>query len=151
MGIWRTTVVVPGPREAVFRMFADRENYRHLVAPVAGTLVRAGSGERQGVGAVHRIGVGPVGIREQIVELEPGRRFTYRAVSRLPVRHWIGVVEFQDHPEGTQVDYTLDVEGYLPLPGPALTLAVRTLAGGLARGATRRLRDRPAATADPSA
>ncbi|GAB2477225.1 SRPBCC family protein [Jatrophihabitans fulvus] len=133
------TVVVPGPRERVFALFADRENYGDLVAPVSCTLVRVGRTERQGVGAVHRIGVGPAGLREEIVALEPGRSFTYKAVTPLPVKHWIGTVEFHDHPKGTRVDYSLDIEGFVPLPAPVVKAAARGLAAGLARGVAKRV------------
>jgi Polyketide cyclase / dehydrase and lipid transport len=142
MGTWRTSVVIPGPRDAVFELFADRENYRRLVGPIGATLVARGTDSRQGTGAIHRLGLGPLGISEQIVSLEPGRSFTYRAVTPLPVRHYIGVVDFHDDPKGTRVDYTLDVEAVVPLPGPVMWLVVKGLAGGLARGATRELRRR---------
>ncbi|SHG99257.1 Ribosome association toxin PasT (RatA) of the RatAB toxin-antitoxin module [Jatrophihabitans endophyticus] len=143
MGSWTTSVLVPGPREEVFALFADRENYRALVPPVGARLVRPGRDRRQGEGAVHRVGLGPLGLREQIVALEPGRSFTYRAVTPLPVRHYIGVVDFHDDPRGgTRVDYTLDVEAVVPVPGPLLAVVVAGLAGGLARGATRELRRR---------
>ena len=127
MGVRRTSVIVSGPREEVFAMFADRENYRQLVGPIGATLVSAGDDERQGPGAVHRVGVGRVGIREQITALEPGRSFSYRAVTPLPVRHWIGTVEFHDDPEGTRVEYTLDVDAVFPVPGPVIGLAVKGL------------------------
>lgn len=133
-------MVVPGARDEVFALFTDRENYRRLVGPIGGTLVEPGATERQGVGAVHRIGVGPLGISEKIVSIDPGRSFTYRAVTPLPVRHYIGIVEFTDDPGGTRVDYTLDVESPLPLPGPVMDVLVRGLAGGLARGAGAVLR-----------
>jgi len=142
MGTWQTSVVVPGPRERVFELFIDRENYRNLVGPVGATLVHAGAESRQGPGAIHRVGFGPLGICEQIVSVDPGRSFTYRAVSPLPVRHYIGIVDFHDDPKGTRVDYTLDVEAAVPLPGPIFTIMVRGLAGGLARGVTKELRRR---------
>lgn len=140
MGVWRTSVTVEAPREQVFALFADRENYRDLVGPVGGRLVTPGTSSRQGEGAVHKIGVGPVGLAEKIVALEPGRSFTYQAVSRLPVRHWIGIVDFHDVPGGTRVDYALDVDSALPLPGPVMRAVVKGLAGGLAKGAAKRLR-----------
>lgn len=136
------TVVVPGPREEVFTLFADRENYRNLVAPVGATLVTPGAEERQGTGAIHRVGIGPLGMREKITALDPGRSFTYQAVTPLPVRHWIGTVVFHDDPAGTRVEYTLDVEARVPLPKPVLSAVVRGLAGGLGRGATKVLRAR---------
>ena len=142
MGKWQTSVVVPGSREQVFELFADRENYRRLVGPVGATLVQPGRDTRQGEGAVHKLGVGPIGISEKIVSVDAGHSFTYRAVTPLPVRHYIGIVDFHDDPKGTRVDYTLDVEAAVPLPGPVMKLLVKGLAGGLARGAARELRRR---------
>ncbi|MGI8678884.1 MAG: SRPBCC family protein [Jatrophihabitans sp.] len=142
MGRAQTSVIVPGPRDEVFALFADRENYRKLVGPIGGTLVKAGESARQGEGAIHKVGLGPFGISEQIVAIDPGRGFTYRAVTPLPVRHYIGVVEFHDDPSGTRVDYTLDVQAAVPLPAPILKILVKGLAGGLARGATKELRRR---------
>lgn len=136
----KTSVVVPGPREEVFRLFADRENYGALVPPVGCTLLEPGTAERQGTGAVHKVGIGPVGMKERITALEPGRSFTYQAVSGLPVRHWIGTVEFHDDPKGTRVDYSLDVEARVPVPAAVLAVVVKGLAGGLARGASKQLR-----------
>lgn len=136
--------LVPGARAEVFGIYTDRENYRRLVGPIGATLLRDGTDSRQGAGAVHRVGLGPLGVAEQIVDVEPGRSFTYRAVTRLPVRHYIGTVRFSDHPAGTRVDYELDVEPLLPTPGFSLVVKtmVVAMARGLARGATRELRRR---------
>lgn len=142
MGKWKTAVVIPGKREDVFDLFTDRENYKNLVGPIGATLVTPGRQARQGEGAVHKLGIGPVGISEEIVSVVPGRSFGYRAVTPLPVRHYKGFVEFFDAPGGTRVEYTLDVEAAVPLPGPVMTLMVKGLAGGLARGATKELRRR---------
>ena len=54
--------------------------------------------------------------------------------------HDFGTVEFRTDPGGTRVDYTLDVEGVVPVPRAVLALVVRGMATGLARGATRQLR-----------
>jgi uncharacterized protein YndB with AHSA1/START domain len=146
MGSATASVVVPGPRDQVFALFADRENYRALVGPVGATLVRAGVGARQGEGAIHRVGIGRVGVREQIVSVRPGRSFSYRMVTPAPVRHWIGTVEFHTDPSGTRVDYTLDVQAVVPVPRAVLSPVVRGMAAGLARGATRQLRRDQATT-----
>jgi hypothetical protein len=139
MGQWSASITVKAPRAKVFDLFADRENYRKLV-PVGVKLIEPGTETRQGVGAIHRLGLGPLGIREQITSLEYGRRLTYRAVSPLPVRHYIGIVTFTDVPGGTRVDYTLDVEAAVPLPGIALKTMARTMAAGLGKGAERVIR-----------
>lgn len=135
-----SSTIVKAPREQVFAVYADRENYGKLVAPIGGALLQPGTSERQGEGAVHRIGVGSVGLREQIVAIEPGRSFTYSMVSKSPFRRWLGTVEFHDDPQGTRVDYTLDVEARVPVPAAVVTVLVKGLAGPLARGAAKQLR-----------
>lgn len=142
MGTWNISTVIAGPRDSVFALYADREGYRKLVGPVGATLVRPGRDSRQGLGAVHKLGVGPLGVSEEIVAFEDGEVFSYRAVSPLPVRHWIGSVTFHDTPGGTRVDYALDVEAAIPLPGLLMKGVVYGLAGALARGARRELRSR---------
>ena len=136
MGQWTASVVVAAPRAKVFDLFADRENYGKLV-PVGVKLIEPGVESRQGIGAVHKLGVGPLGIREQIIALEYGRTISYQAISRMPVRHYIGLVEFSDVPGGTRVDYTLDVDSALPLPGIVFKAMAKTMAAGLGRGAER--------------
>jgi hypothetical protein len=142
MGTWNMSTVIPGPRESVFALYANREGYRKLVGPIGATLVRPGSQSRQGLGAVHKLGLGPLGVSEEIIGFKDGEAFSYQAVSPLPVRHWIGRVTFHDSPQGTRVDYVLDVEARMPLPGLLMKGVVYGLAGALARGAKRELRSR---------
>jgi uncharacterized protein YndB with AHSA1/START domain len=55
---------IDAPREIVFDVFADRERWREFM-PLRVTLIEPGATERQGVGAVWGLGVGPIGsVRE---------------------------------------------------------------------------------------
>ena len=60
--------VIAAPRDVVFGVFADRERNGEFL-PISTRLVTPGASERQGVGAVHFLGVGPVGIHEQSTDL----------------------------------------------------------------------------------
>ncbi|MEV0360913.1 SRPBCC family protein [Nocardia sp. NPDC050697] len=136
-----TTVdaVVAAPRDVVYRTFANRESLSpHLAVNI--TLKRPGSTEREGVGAQHLIGVGGVGITEEITELVPNERMAYKVVAGAPVKRHIGVVTFADTDGGTLVSYTMESEPKLPLPGKVLELGLRNLITTMIKGAQKAVR-----------
>ena len=133
--------IFPAPRAIVYDVFADREGYSRFL-PVGSKLVRAGKDQRQGVGAVHKIGGEPVGASEEIIELIPGEKIVYRVVGGLPVRSHIGTITLSDHPDGTAVKYTMESTPSIPVPDavvlPVLRGLTNTLVKGAAKESTRR-------------
>lgn len=129
--------VIRAPRDVVYDIFADREHNGDFL-PVRTKLKTAGDTERQGVGAVHFLGFGPVGVAEQITELKPGELLRYRVVGGvLPVKNHTGTIAFTDADGGTRVEYTMDSEPKLPVPAPVLRFALRSLIGAFVSGARR--------------
>lgn len=128
--------VIPAPRDVVFDVFADRERNGEFL-PISTRLVREGTTERQGVGAVHFLGVGPVGIQEELTELVPGERIAYKIVRGAPVRSHRGTITFADAPGGTRVRYTMDSRPLLPAPAPLVTLGLRGAIGAMVSGARK--------------
>lgn len=136
-----TTVdaVIAAPREVVYRTFAERESMSpHLAVNI--TLKKPGATAREGVGAQHVIGLGPVGITEEITELVPNERMAYKVVAGAPVKRHIGVVTFRDTDGGTLVSYTMESEPKLPLPGKVLELGLRNLITTMIKGAQKAVR-----------
>lgn len=136
MARYASETVFPAPREIVYDVFADREGYSRFM-PVGSKLVRAGKDQRQGVGAVHKIGLGPIGASEEIVELVPGEKIVYKVVGGLPVRSHIGAIVLADHPEGTLVTYSMDSTPSLPVPDAVIVPVLRGLTTTLVKGAAK--------------
>lgn len=128
------------PRDQVYRFFAERESVSPYL-PVTVKLVKPGAGAREGVGAQHHLGLGPVGVTEEITELVPNERMTYKIVKGAPVKSHIGTITFADTPAGgTRVVYTMDSEPSLPVPAKALEFGLRQLTNQLIAGVRKALR-----------
>ena len=127
---------IAAPRDVVYEIFADRENNGDFL-PVTTKLVRSGLNQRQGVGAVHFLGIGKVGVSEEITDLDPGRRIAYRIVRGAPVRRHTGEITVADSPKGTKVTYTMDSDPSLPIPNVVAKQFLRGLITGMIAGARR--------------
>ncbi|TSE01387.1 SRPBCC family protein [Skermania sp. ID1734] len=136
MTAYTVDTVIEAPRQLVYDIFADRENNGNFL-PVQTRLETPGTVERQGVGAVHFLGIGPVGVREQITELVPGQRISYKVVGGVPVKSHTGQIEFSDAGTGTRVVYTMDSEPKLPVPEPVLRAGLKALITTFVNGAKK--------------
>ncbi|WP_454197588.1 SRPBCC family protein [Nocardia sp. Marseille-Q1738] len=136
-----TTVdaVIAAPREVVYRLFADRESISPYL-PVQVKLTKPGLTEREGVGAQHLIGVGPVGVTEEITKLVPGERMEYKVVKGAPVKRHVGIVTFTDADSGTLVSYTMESDPMLPVPAKVVELGLKNLIGVFMQGARKAVR-----------
>lgn len=136
-----TTVdaVIAAPREIVYRLFADRESISPYV-PVQVKLIKPGLTEREGVGAQHLIGLGPVGVTEEITKLVPGERMEYKIVKGAPVKRHVGIVTFTDADNGTLVSYTMESDPSLPVPAKVLEFGLKNLIGQFIKGAQKAVR-----------
>ncbi|MBF6340802.1 SRPBCC family protein [Nocardia abscessus] len=136
-----TTVdaVIAAPREVVYRLFADRESISPYV-PVQVKLVKPGLTEREGVGAQHLIGLGPVGVTEEITKLVPGERMEYKIIKGAPVKRHVGIVTFADADNGTLVSYTMESDPSLPVPAKVLEFGLKNLIGQFIKGAQKAVR-----------
>ncbi|MFD8250688.1 SRPBCC family protein [Nocardia sp. NPDC059691] len=136
-----TTVdaVIAAPREVVYRLFADRESISPYI-PVQVKLVKPGLTEREGVGAQHLIGLGPVGVTEEITKLVPGERMEYKIVKGAPVKRHVGIVTFADADNGTLVSYTMESDPSLPVPAKVLEFGLKNLIGQFIKGAQKAVR-----------
>lgn len=122
MASYTVDTVIEAPREVVYDIFADRERNEFL--PVQTKLKTPGTTERQGVGAVHTLGFGKVGISEQITKLVPNERIEYKIVAGAPVKSHTGTIVF-DAPGGTRVVYSMDPDAERATACPGRTLAAR--------------------------
>ncbi|MFF3226509.1 SRPBCC family protein [Nocardia suismassiliense] len=136
-----TTVdaVIAAPRDVVYRLFADRESISPYL-PIKVKLTKPGLTEREGVGAQHLLGVGPLGVTEEITKLVPGERMEYKIVKGAPVKRHVGVVTFTDADNGTLVSYTMESEPSLPVPAKVLEFGLKNLITQFIKAAQKAVR-----------
>ncbi len=143
MASYTLDTVVDAPRSVLYEIFADRENNGDFL-PVSTRLKTPGTTERQGVGAVHFLGLGPVGVSEQITNLVPGERIEYKIVAGAPVKSHTGTITFADAGKGTRIVYTMDSTPKVPMPAKVLQLGLRGLITAFVKGASKEAKKRSA-------
>ena len=111
------------PVEVVFAYLSEHENLGDLLGAKI-ERVRDGHTERNGVGSVRRLRVGPAPpFEETVTEFTPPQRIVYRITRGSPIRNHLGVMEFSPLPGGgSHLDYRIRLAS--PIPG--LALAVKT-------------------------
>ncbi|TCJ89676.1 SRPBCC family protein [Nocardia alba] len=137
----RSTVetVFDAPRDIVYRLFTERESVSPYL-PIQVKLIKAGD-PITGVGAQHTLGLGKVGVTEEITALVPGERMEYKIIKGAPVKRHVGTIDFADTAEGgTRVVYTMESEPSLPVPAPVLEFGLRQLTNQLLGGVRKALR-----------
>jgi uncharacterized protein YndB with AHSA1/START domain len=133
---------VAAPPEVVFDVLTDHRGYAKITPLRKAELEREGDPAPNGVGAIRVLtAVGPP-MREEVLAYEPGKRFSYKLLSGLPVRDHVGTVELTPSGSGTKVVYAVRTTPTLPLVGGAFLVgmkrAIKQLLGGVAKESERR-------------
>jgi hypothetical protein len=103
-------------REEVFEFLAEHENLGPLLGGANIARVRDGDTERNGVGSVRRVKVGPARpFEETVTKFEPHSLIEYQITKGGPLRNHIGIVALSDAAGGgTNVDYRIRVASHIP-------------------------------------
>ena len=112
------------PPERIFAHLAEHENLAEVFGAKI-TRLRDGEDaeERNGVGSVRRLQIGPLSpFEETVTEYVPSERIVYRITKGSPLRGHVGVMTFEPSTGGTRFVY--DIRLSSPIPG--LALLVRT-------------------------
>jgi uncharacterized protein YndB with AHSA1/START domain len=133
---------VAAPPEIVFDVLTDHRRYTEITPLRKAELEREGEPPPNGVGAIRKLtAVGPP-LREEVLAYEPGKRFSYKLLSGLPVRDHVGTVELTAEGGGTKVVYAVRTTPTVPLAGGAvvavLKVGIGQLLGGVAKESERR-------------
>lgn len=130
----------PAPVEAVWRLLADVRTWREWNAFGTSELERDGAPDPNGVGAIRRLGQGPVISREQILDFDPPHHLAYTILSGVPVRDYRADVELTPDGDGTLISWRASFAPKIPGTGALMRAflrgALRTTARRLARAAT---------------
>jgi len=123
-------------------VLTDHRRYTEITPLRKAELEREGEPAPNGVGAIRVLGVAGPPLREEVLAYEPGRRFSYKLLSGLPVRDHVGTVELTPSGAGTRIVYAVRTTPTLPLAGGAflvgLQFAIKQLLGGVAKESERR-------------
>ena len=121
------------PPQRVFNHLAEHENLAEVFGAKVTRLCDGEEGERNGVGSMRQLQIGPLPpFEETVTEFVPFERIVYRITKGSPLRGHLGVMSFAPGSSGTRFVY--DIRLASPVPG--LALLVRTM---LTRSITRSL------------
>ena len=96
---------VAAPADEIWEILVDQPRWAEWSGFDSVEILR-----RSRRGAMRLLTSGEVGVRE-VIRVDPvGRRFTYRHLEGLPVRHYAGQVTLSPDPEGTTVVWRVRVE-----------------------------------------
>lgn len=109
------TTVAASPAQ-VWTVLTDYEAMASWAPGLKISVIRPGSPQPNGVGAQRRIqavpGMAP--LVEEIVAFEPDQRLSYRGVSGVPFRNYLGDVSLRPNGSGTEISYTVSADNRLP-------------------------------------
>ena len=130
--------------DKLYELVSDAEKWTTWAGVLApkSEWARKGSTEPAGVGAIRKVGMWPVWVREETTAAEPGRRHEYVLRNRGPIKSYVGeVLLTKREGGGTDIEWTVRFTELVPGTGRALHVGVqqlvRVLAKKLARGAER--------------
>ena len=129
------SAVTPASAEVVYELLADHSTWISWSPMESVELEQAGDPPPEGVGAIRVNKRGRVSGRDQIVELTPGRRFTYASLSGLPVRDYVGEVDLSPAAGGgTEVNWHSSFSPRIPGTGWLLQRGIRQFLGECVSG-----------------
>jgi len=122
------------PPERVFAYLSEHENLAELFGAKV-TRLRDGDSERNGVGSVRKLQIGPAPpFEETVTEFVPPERIVYKITKGSPLRGHVGVMTFA--PEGDGTHFLYDIRLASPVPGLAALVRLsltRSIKQGLAK------------------
>ena len=123
------------PPERVFAYLAEHENLGALFGAEIKRLRDGEDGQRNGVGSVRELKVGPLPpFEETIIEFVPDELIRYMITKGSPLRHHAGEMRLSPTANGTHLRYEIAFDGVLP--GLAFLIA-RGLRKNIAAGLER--------------
>lgn len=113
---------INAPIDQVFELISDHANYKQFDGVQDSKLLKEGTDDRNGNGALRRIELGAVWFEEEISNFARPERFDYRIVrSRPPIEHESGRIRLSETAEGTRVTWTSTFRVRVPLIGRVLS------------------------------
>lgn len=113
------------PRHRVFALFADHERFGKLLGAPVKRIRDSDQADPNGMGSIRKIGIGPLSLKETVINFEPDSLIEYTISSMSPVRNHMGRIRFEDAPGGgTRIQYTISFDDILPFSGKLVSSAL---------------------------
>jgi uncharacterized protein YndB with AHSA1/START domain len=123
------------PPRRIFAYLSEHENLAEVFDAKVTRLRDGEDGQRNGVGSVRQLRIGPLPpFEETVTEFVPDERIVYRITKGSPLRGHLGVMEFA--PAGAGTRFVYDIRLGSPIPGLALlvrAMLTRTITRSLAK------------------
>ena len=125
----RVERTLSAPAEHVFELISDHAGYRRFSGITSAELIREGTEEKNGLGAVRRLGAGPIRFEEEITAFERPSRMDYLIRdTNLPIEHEGGSIHMTARGDVTDVLWLSRFEPTTPVAGGIIgRIGVRTL------------------------
>jgi uncharacterized protein YndB with AHSA1/START domain len=128
------------PPERIFAHLAEHENLAAVFGAKVTRLRDGDAGERNGVGSMRRLQIGPLPpFEETVTEFVAPERIVYRITKGSPLRGHVGTMEFAPTAEGTRFVYDIriasPIPGIAPLVTASLTRSISRSLEGIERDA----------------
>jgi hypothetical protein len=138
-----TTARTSADADVVYALLRDGSTWPEWTTIDAFELERPAADEPEGVGAIRKFRSGRYTIHERVLELVPGRRFSYGMVSGMPLREYRADIELEPAEDGTTIrwrsSFTPKIPGTGRLTHRRLTAITEGFAHGLAAHAAARV------------
>jgi uncharacterized protein YndB with AHSA1/START domain len=114
------------PPERVFAYLAEHENLAEVFGAKVSRLCDGEAGERNGVGSMRRLQIGPLPpFEETVTEFVVPQRIVYRITKGSPLRGHVGTMEFTPTPAGgTRFVYDIRIASAIPGIAPIVTASL---------------------------
>jgi uncharacterized protein YndB with AHSA1/START domain len=150
----RVERTIDAPIDQVFDLVTDHANYSQFAGIQASELVREGTSERNGVGALRRITSRPIKFEEEVTAFERPTRMEYRIVKvNAPIKHRGGSMVLEEVDGGTHIVWTstskIPVPGLGALAGPVIARGFNAVLDSLEQIVRERSREAELSPAQP--
>jgi len=125
------------PVDQVWPLLGEARRWKEWSFLTRTDLVRRGSPEPDGVGAVRRFTRFGVGSREEVVAWDPPHHFAYSILKGFPVRHYRADVTLVPEGSGTLITWEGTFDEKIPGTGPLMVAVMHALIGRFANGVAR--------------
>jgi Polyketide cyclase / dehydrase and lipid transport len=131
------------PREKVWALVSNGAGWKDWAGVLRSSLEREGQPPPDGVGSIRRLGIPPLGSREEVVEWDPPSHLGYVILSGMPVRNYRADIRLEDRVAGdgvskmTIIDWSATFDPMVPGTGAVVRASLRAVIAHFAQRAAR--------------